>query len=74
MHQDHIRLYFLQDSFNTVQNIGRDVKQGLLVLHNRQVIVWHHMKCLQHLIQHLPMLAGHADDSFNVIPDFQFVD
>ena len=29
MHQDHIRLYFLQDSFNAVQNIGRDVKLGL---------------------------------------------
>ncbi len=33
---------------------------GLFVLHYREVIIWDYVKGLQHLIEHLPMLAGDA--------------
>ena len=66
VNQHHIGPHLFQHFLDPVEDVGSDVKQGLLVLHDGQVIVRHHMERLQHLIQHLPMLAGDADDGFDV--------
>ena len=50
MYQYDIRTYLFQDGFNVVENIGRNIKQRLLVLHNRQVIVRNDLEGIQHLI------------------------
>ena len=74
MYQYDIRLNLLQGGFDTVENIGRNVKQCLLVLHNRQVIVRNDMEGLQHLIQHLTMLTCNTNDCLYIPPCLQLVD
>ena len=74
MYQYDIRTYLFQDGFNVVENIGRNIKQRLLVLHNRQVIVRNDLEGIQHLIQHLTMLACNTNDCLYIPPCLQLVD
>ncbi len=66
MYQYNIRLYFFQNGFDSFQNIDCYIKQRLLVLHDGKIVIRHNKKRFQHLIQHLPVLAGHADNRFNI--------
>ena len=72
--QHQIRFLFLENSPHPLQHIAGDVEEGLLLLHNGQVIVRNHMKALQHLIQHLPVLTGNAYQRFHGTSAFQFFD
>ena len=46
---------------------------NLLVLHNGQIIVGCDIKCLQHHIQHLPMLTSYTYYSLMCVPLLQFI-
>ena len=61
MNQHHIGVLFFQHLFDPVQDIGGDIKEGLLVLHDGEIIIRRDAKGLQYLIQHLPMLCRNAD-------------
>ena len=74
VNQYNIWLFRFQHSLDALQNIDRHIEQRLLVLHNRKVIVRNYMKCLQHLIQHLTMLAGHANDRLQFLTLFELID
>ena len=66
MDQHHIGLCFLQNVFNTQQNICGDGGQGLTGTHDVQVIIGLYIENLSDLIQHLTVLAGEADDALNI--------
>ena len=74
MYQYHIRLYLLQYILDLLQDVHSHIKQRLLIFHNGQVIVRHHMKCIEHLIQHLPVLAGNAHHGFHAFSGLQLID
>ena len=60
MHQRHIRLFRFQNGFQLFQNGNGYIKQGLLFLHNAQVVIRLYMETIQNLIQHLPVLPCYA--------------
>ena len=66
MHQHRLRLLLLQNGLHSGKNFPGDIKEGLPRLHDGKVIVRHHLKALQHLLQHLPVLAGDADQGLKV--------
>ena len=72
--QDHIGFLFFQHLPDAVQNICGNIKEGLLLLHDGQVVVRHHMEGRQHLVEHLPVLTGDADDGLQIVPAFQLID
>lgn len=74
MHQYDIRLCFFQNGFDSFQNIDCYIKQRLLVLHDGKIVIRYNRKRFQHLIQHLPVLAGHAYNLFNVFALLQLID
>lgn len=73
MNQHHIRIYFFQYTFDAIQNIRCNIKQGLALFHNRKVIIRLDPEGIQHLIQHLTMLTGNTDNGFNFGTIFQFI-
>ncbi|MNG93490.1 hypothetical protein D3C79_524590 [compost metagenome] len=58
--QDHIRLELCQDRLEPLQDCRGDIGQVLTWLHDVQVIVRRDLEQLQHLVEHLAVLAGHA--------------
>ena len=74
MNKDHIGFLFFQYFPDPVQNIGRDIEQGLTVFHDVQIIVWNNVEGFQYLIQHLTVLGGNAYHGLNPFPCFQLVD
>ena len=62
-----------EDFLDAVQDIRRNVKQRLLVFHDREVVVRHDAKRLEDLVEHLPVLSGHADDGLNFVMTLEFV-
>lgn len=66
--QDHVGPLVLEDRLELEQHVARHVEQRLTRLHDRQVVVWGHAEDAQHLVEHLTVLAGHGDDSLELIP------
>ena len=73
VHQHHIRLFLLQDLPHAGHHVDGDVKQRLPVLHDRQVVLRHHLERVQYLLQHAPVLSGHADDGLDSVPFPEFL-
>lgn len=65
--QDHVGPLVLEDGPELEQHVARHVEQRLARLHDRQVVVGRHAEDTQHLVEHLSMLAGHGDDSLELI-------
>ncbi len=61
MDQDDVGLDLFQNAAQALQDGDGDVGQVLAGLHDFEIVVGHQAEQLQHLIQHLAMLAGHAD-------------
>lgn len=70
MDKDHIGLDFLEHVSRAGQHAGGDVVQVLALLHDVQVKIRLHLKYLEHLVQHLPMLPGDAHDGLELIGIF----
>lgn len=68
MDQDHVGPLVLEDRLELEQHVARHVEQRLARLHDRQVVVWDHAKDVQHLVEHLAVLAGHSHDGLELIP------
>ena len=64
--QHDIGFHFVQDIPHAGQHPGGDVIQVLSLFHDVQVIVGLHPENLQHLVQHLPVLAAYADKGFEL--------
>ena len=74
MNEDYIRPFFLQNFTNSVQDIRSHIEKGLTILHDRQIVIRDNFECLQHLIQHLAVLSGDADDGLDCISALEFID
>ena len=73
VHQHKIRLFSLQHRLQVLQDAGGDIKQRLARLHDGNIVFRLHMERLQHLIQHLPVLAGHAADGLDAAAPAQLL-
>ena len=65
--QDHVGPLVLEDDLELEKHVARHVKQRLSRLHDRQVVVGRHVEGVQHLVEHLAVLAGHGDDGLELI-------
>ena len=74
MHKNRVRLFLLQHVLHALQHPCGDVKQGLALLHDCQVIVRLHVEGVQHLLQHALVLSCDAHQGFNILPGLQFLD
>lgn len=60
--EDHVGPLALEDGLELEQHVAGDVEEGLARPHDRQIVVGLHAEHPQHLLEHLAVLAGHADD------------
>ena len=58
---------FLKNSFNLKQHVGRDVEERLPRPHDGEVVVGGHAEHGEHLVEHLAVLPGDADDRLELI-------
>ena len=65
--QDHVGPLVLEDGLELEQHVARHIEQRLARLHDRQVVVGRNVEDAQHLVEHLAVLAGHGDDSLELI-------
>ena len=56
-----VGMLLLENRAEPVDDRDRDVVQRLGVLHHVQVVIRPDLEQVEHLVEHLPMLAGHAD-------------
>lgn len=68
MDKDDVGPLVLEDGLELEQHVARHVEQRLARLHDRQVVVGRNVEDAQHLVEHLTVLAGHGDDSLELIP------
>ncbi len=55
-----IRLRLFENRIESGDHSGRDLAERLPRLHQVQIEIRHNTECVQHLIQHAPMLGGDA--------------
>lgn len=73
MDQNHIGLLLFQYRLDACEDAAGDIKQGLPLLHDGQIVIRLHMKGFQHLVEHLTVLAGDANQRPQVFPGLEFV-
>ena len=66
MHKDKVGLLLLQHALETREDIAGDVVQILSGLHDVQIVLRHDVEQIEHLVQHLPVLRGDANDGLNL--------
>ena len=64
MHQHHIGLFVFQYFLDPDENVDGHIEQGLIFLHDAQIVLGLHVEAFQNLIQHLPVLTRNADNRF----------
>ncbi len=74
MDQNQVRLRFSQNPLHAQQSLGGDAGEGLLPLHNVQIVLGFQMENLHDRVQHLPVLAGEAAQTFKLRPAGQLLD
>ena len=74
VHQYKVRANNPDNLLHPAQHRSRDRGQALPLAHDIQVIVRQQTEDLQHLVEHLPVLAGHANRASNVRTFLQFPD
>ena len=67
MDKNQIRLFFRQHLIQSHHRLGGNIKQGLPLRHNIQIMIRFDGKKIQHLIQHFTVLGGHGYDRRNRI-------
>ena len=72
--EDNVWSDRFEDFLDAVQDVRRDVEQRLLVLHNREIVVRHDSERFQHLIEHLAVLPGDADEGVDFAVPLEFID
>lgn len=73
--EDHVGALILEDRPQLEQHVAGHVEQGLARLHDRQVVVGLDVEHPQHLLEHLAVLARHADDGLELSrPGLELVD
>ena len=64
MDKYNIRLFLLQHFLDSIKNTCCDVKEGLTILHDIQIIIWNNTESLKYLIKHLTVLRCNATTIF----------
>ena len=67
VHQHHVGRLGLEQRLQALQHGRRDVGERLRTTHEIQVVVDGQTEGLDHLVEHLPMLAGEAGDDAEVL-------
>jgi hypothetical protein len=62
MHEHAVWAHLVEHGIDRRKGPAGQPVQGLVAGHQTEVVVRLYAEQLQHLIQHLPMLAGHADN------------
>lgn len=62
MHENDVRTFGFQNGLQAHQHIAGNVKKSLPGFHNREIMIGLHIEHPQNLLEHLAMLAGHAND------------
>ncbi len=73
VHQHNFGLGFQQDVVQPAQRFFGDGGKRLALLHNIEVKIRFNLKNIQHLVEHFPVLRGHADNGFGVFAACQLV-
>ncbi|MNQ85950.1 hypothetical protein D3C85_1011280 [compost metagenome] len=68
MDQHDIRLHPLVGFVQMFQQLLGQTIEGLALSHHLQVFVDHQLERVEHLLEHLPVLAGRADVQFDTGP------
>ena len=67
VNQDHVGPLALEDRLELEQHVARHVEQRLARFHDGEVVIGRDVEDAQHLVEHLAVLAGHGDDSIELI-------
>lgn len=74
MHERQIRLLLIENCLNARQDSGSNIEKRLVRLHNRQIVIRHDRKRIQHLLKHLLVLPRDADNCLHLRAALQLID
>ena len=74
VNENNVRFYFVEDITYSIQNISRNIKQGLAGLHDGKVVIRHYTERIENHVQHLTVLRRNADDGLNCLACLQLID
>ena len=74
MHERQIRLFLIENCLNARQDSGSNIEKRLVRLHNRQIVIRHDRKRIQHLLKHLLVLPRDADNCLHLRAALQLID
>ena len=74
VHQHNVGLDLFQHGTDALENVDRDVKERLPILHDREIIIRHDIERAKHSVQHLAVLSRDADHRPDSGAFFQLVD
>ena len=67
LHEDDVGFLFSEDGFEGGDDTRRGLGEGLTGAHDVEVPVRGHVECVENLVEHLPVLGGHADTDIEVV-------
>ena len=74
MHERQIRLLLIENCLNARQDSGSNIEKRLIRLHNRQIVIRHDRKRIQHLLKHLLVLPRDAYNGLHLRAALQLID
>jgi hypothetical protein len=74
VHQHEVGLFHRQHRAQTLQHVRGEIREILPGLHQVQVVIRPDVEQLQDLVQHLPVLRGHADAGIHTLGALQGLD
>ena len=57
VHQNHVGSHFFQHRFQFLKHLARNFEKILAGVHDIEVIIGPHVKKIQHLVEHFPVLS-----------------
>ena len=60
MHEDDVGPRLREHGFHPLEHARRDLRERLVVGHDVEIVVRHDRKELEQVVEHLPVLRGHA--------------
>ena len=67
MDKHDIRSFLLKNLLNFKKDATRNIEKSLTRLHDCKVNIGHHIKDMQNLLKHLPMLTSHDNNGTEII-------
>ena len=67
VYEHDVGALLLEGGLNPEQHVGRDVEERLAGPHDGEVVVWDHAEHGEHLVEHLAVLPGDADDRLELL-------